>query len=53
MCSSCVDACEEKAINFFSLFRPTIDMNKCSGCGFCYSPCPPYAIKYKTLKEKL
>ena len=52
MCSSCKDACDEGAINFFGVFRPTIDMQICTGCGFCYGVCPPYAIKYETIKEK-
>lgn len=53
MCSSCKDVCFEDAINFFGVFRPTIDMQSCTGCGFCYSVCPPYAIKYEPFKEKL
>jgi len=52
MCSSCRDACDESAINFFGVFRPTIDMQLCTGCGFCYGVCPPYAVKYEIIKEK-
>jgi len=52
MCSSCKDVCYEDAINFLGVFRPTIDMDKCTGCGFCYGVCPPYAIKYEVIKEK-
>ncbi len=52
MCSSCRDACDEGAINFFGVFRPTIDMDKCTGCGFCYGVCPSYAVKYEALKDK-
>jgi len=50
MCSSCKDACDESAINFFGVFRPTIDMKVCTGCGFCYGVCPPYAVD--VIKEK-
>ncbi len=52
MCSSCRDACDEGAINFFGVFRPTVDMESCTGCGFCYGVCPPYALKYEAIKEK-
>ncbi len=47
VCCSCGDICPERAIDFFGIFRPTIDMVKCTGCGFCYGVCPPYAIKIK------
>ncbi len=53
MCSTCKDACFEDAINFLGVFRPTIDMDKCTSCGFCYSVCPPYAVKYEAIREKL
>jgi len=53
MCSSCRDVCNESAINFLGVFRPTIDMEVCTGCGFCYGVCPPYAVKYEAIQEKL
>jgi len=53
MCSSCKDVCYDDAISFLGVFRPVIDMEVCTGCGFCYSVCPPYAIKYQPIKEKL
>lgn len=52
MCSSCRDVCNDEAISFLGVFRPTIDMDKCTGCGFCYGVCPPYAVKYKTIKDR-
>lgn len=52
MCSSCRDACYEDAITFLGVFRPTINMDKCTACGFCYGVCPVYSIKFEFLKEK-
>jgi len=46
ICSSCKDMCNDDAIAFLGVFRPTVDMDKCTGCGFCYGVCPPFAIKY-------
>ncbi|MCF6173075.1 MAG: ferredoxin-type protein NapF [Campylobacteraceae bacterium] len=34
MCFSCKELCLEDAINFLGLFRPEIDMEKCTSCGF-------------------
>lgn len=45
MCFSCKDPCLENAIIFDGLFKPVIDMSKCSACGFCLSRCPSLAIK--------
>lgn len=52
MCSSCRDVCDERAISFLGVFRPTIDLEVCTGCGFCYGVCPPYAIKFNVTKEQ-
>jgi len=52
MCSSCRDACDEDAVVFFGVFRPTIDMDRCTACGFCYGVCPVYAVKFEPTKEK-
>ncbi len=45
MCFSCKDPCLENAIAFDGLFKPVIDMSKCTACGFCMSRCPSAAIK--------
>lgn len=52
MCSSCLDACDERSVIFFGVFRPTIDMSKCTACGFCYGVCPEYCVEFKPSKEK-
>lgn len=45
MCMSCKDPCLDKAIIFQGLFKPVIDDNRCTGCGFCISRCPTMAIE--------
>jgi len=45
MCFSCKDVCLENAIIFSGLFRPEIDYEKCTNCGFCIKVCPVNAIK--------
>lgn len=47
MCSSCLDACDPRAIKFFGVFRPIVDMELCTSCGFCFSVCPTDAIIFK------
>jgi len=49
ICFSCQDICEENAIIYNGLFNPVIDLEKCSGCGFCFSVCPSLAIEFKPL----
>lgn len=47
VCSSCRDACPERAIGFplvASVAMPSMDDNCCSGCGACVSVCPVAAI---------
>jgi len=52
MCFSCKDPCLEDAIEFKAMFMPTIDLNKCTACGFCISRCPAMAIDINNKKEK-
>lgn len=47
ICRSCADVCDAKAIPFFGMFRPLIETDKCTGCGFCVSICPTEAITFK------
>jgi len=51
MCFSCKDPCLDDAIEFKAMFMPSIDMSKCSSCGFCISRCPTYAIEIKVKNE--
>ena len=44
MCFSCKDPCLEDAIQFLGMFRPEIDENLCTSCGFCLTVCPTDAI---------
>ena len=47
ICSSCLDVCDKRAIKFFGMFRPIIDISLCNSCGFCIAPCPSDAIAIK------
>jgi len=31
------------------MFNPVIDMDKCTGCGFCLGRCPTQAISYDAI----
>ena len=47
ICSSCRDACPEKAIAFPLTSRvpvPAIDAARCTGCGACVAACPVEAL---------
>jgi len=50
MCFSCKEPCIDNAIEFLGMFRPTIDQEKCTSCGFCTYRCPANAI---TIKAKI
>ncbi len=45
ICFSCKEPCIDDAILFNGMFNPVIDMDKCTGCGFCISVCPVDAIE--------
>ena len=47
MCFSCKDPCLEDAIEFLGIYKPSIDSDKCTSCGFCVSRCPTDAIVVK------
>ena len=50
ICTSCKDPCLDNAINFSGYWFPEINIDKCTGCGFCLSVCPIGAIDVKILK---
>ncbi|PHS42303.1 MAG: nitrate reductase [Sulfurovum sp.] len=46
ICFSCKEPCIDNAILFNGMFNPVIDMDKCTGCGFCLGRCPTMAIDF-------
>ncbi|MDL0088995.1 4Fe-4S ferredoxin [Campylobacter gastrosuis] len=44
VCSSCLDSCRYKGIDFLGLFRPVINQN-CINCGECLNVCFKGSIK--------
>ncbi|PHS34511.1 MAG: nitrate reductase [Sulfurovum sp.] len=46
ICFSCKEPCVDDAILFNGMFNPVIDMEKCTGCGFCLNRCPTQAIDF-------
>jgi len=49
ICFSCKEPCIDDAILFNGMFNPVIDMDKCTGCGFCFGRCPTHAIAYSVI----
>ena len=45
MCFSCKDPCLDDAIDFIGMFRPEINPEKCTSCGYCINACPTLAIQ--------
>ncbi len=52
MCFSCKDPCLDDAIKFLGMFRPEIEMDICTACGFCIKVCPTNAISFKILEKE-
>ncbi len=52
MCFSCKEPCLDNAIIFDGLFKPIIDKDKCTSCGFCISRCPTNAIELTIIRKK-
>ena len=53
ICFSCKEPCIDDAILFNGMFNPVIDMDKCTGCGFCVGRCPTDAIKHTPIALKM
>jgi ferredoxin-type protein NapF len=55
LCRTCAEHCPEDAIIFpqqpGAVSTPKILMEKCSGCGACFSPCPTCAIAMRREDE--
>lgn len=49
ICFSCKEPCIDDAILFNGMFNPVIDMDKCTGCGFCVGRCPTQAIDFTAI----
>jgi len=49
VCFSCREPCIDDAILFNGMFNPVIDMDRCTGCGFCLGRCPTQAISYRAV----
>ena len=52
ICFSCKEPCIDDAILFNGMFNPVIDMDKCTGCGFCLGRCPTHAIDFTPIMIK-
>lgn len=54
-CRTCGEACPEGAIRFHLLprgrARADVDVDRCTGCGDCLSPCPAGAISLSSAIE--
>ena len=44
ICQSCRSVCSAGALRFDARFRPEVDTDRCTGCGFCLGVCPEQAL---------
>jgi len=49
ICFSCKEPCIDNAILFNGMFNPVIDMDRCTGCGYCVGKCITNAIDYSAV----
>lgn len=51
-CQICSDYCLETAFVFLvsGKDKPHVELDKCNGCGACFSPCPVNAISIQTIE---
>ncbi|MEA3498642.1 MAG: ferredoxin-type protein NapF [Campylobacterota bacterium] len=52
MCFSCKDPCLDDAIKFLGMFRPEINNDLCTSCGFCVKVCPSDAISLEIINKE-
>lgn len=48
ICYNCLDSCKYKAIDYFGVFKPTIN-DKCIGCGDCIMVCFANSLSLKAI----
>lgn len=56
VCASCRDACPERAIVFrpsLPVASPSIETDRCTGCGACVGACPVTAISLRAEAEEV
>lgn len=51
ICSACMEPCLDDAISFIGMLSPTIDLDKCTSCGYCIGKCPSDAIVIREYNE--
>jgi len=53
MCFSCKDPCMVDAIKFLGIFKPEINKDICTSCGFCLKVCPVEAISFNIIENNV